>query len=158
MESPFLMHRSMVLGHYSTASWLRTLVMAMWNGTDHKAGLSQLATVDDRHFAACSEMIAHYRKHGESDPAFMALAQDIVQRMKEESDAVARSDAFDAWRKDVRHALIDTHKVRPSRASYALEDHYDWLEQQFDARVKAEDAASVLLRDHREYAQEEQPQ
>lgn len=158
MESPFFTHRSMILGHYSTASWLRTLVMAMWNGTDHKAGLSQLATVDDRHFAACSEMIAHFCKHGENDPAFMALAKDIQQRMREESDAVERSDALDEWRKDVRHSLIEKHKVKPSRASYALEDHYNWLEQKFDAGVRAEDAGSTLLRDHPEYAQEEHPQ
>lgn len=39
--SPFLKYRDMVLGYYSTASWLRRVIMAMWNGTDYKTGLSQ---------------------------------------------------------------------------------------------------------------------
>ena len=44
--SPFDIHRSKVLGHYSTASWLRSVVMAMYSGSTHPVGLSVLASID----------------------------------------------------------------------------------------------------------------
>lgn len=87
MVSPFQRHRGLVLGHYSTAAWLRSVVMAMWNGHDYKVGLGNLVSLDQRHFDACIEMFAHYRKHGENDPAFLGLADDVRQRMEQEAAA-----------------------------------------------------------------------
>jgi hypothetical protein len=87
MESPFQRHRGLVLGHYATAAWLRSVVMAMWNGHDYKVGLGQLGSLDARHFDACMDLFAHYRKHGENDPAFLRLADEVRRRMEQEAAA-----------------------------------------------------------------------
>lgn len=84
MESPFITHRDKVLGYYNTSSWLRQLVLAMWSGNNHKVGLSQLAGVDEDHATAALEMLYGYRKNGENDPAFMALADECLNRLDEE--------------------------------------------------------------------------
>lgn len=31
-QSPFIRHRDKVMGYYSTAAWLRCVVLAMWGG------------------------------------------------------------------------------------------------------------------------------
>jgi hypothetical protein len=74
----------MTLGHYGTANFLRSLVMAMWNGDDYKIGLSWLGTMDANHFEAAMAMMRQYHKYGENDREFMALADDILARMNEE--------------------------------------------------------------------------
>jgi hypothetical protein len=88
MESPFITHRNKVLGYYNTASWLRQLVLAMWSGSNHKVGLSQLAGVDEDHAKAALDMLHGYRKNGENDPAFMTLADECLDRLKEEGAAL----------------------------------------------------------------------
>lgn len=45
--SPFLTHRDKVLGYYNSASWLRAMVLALWRGSTHKVGLSQLGVVSE---------------------------------------------------------------------------------------------------------------
>ena len=76
MQSPFEKHREKVLGHYATAEWLRRFVLSMWNGDGYQIGLSRLRSLDDQHFQAVIEMLTSYRLHGESDPDFMALADE----------------------------------------------------------------------------------
>ena len=63
--SPFLQYRDMVMGHYSTAKWLRGVVMSLYNGRAYPVGLSQLTNTDTEHFTAFTEMVVHYRRAGE---------------------------------------------------------------------------------------------
>jgi hypothetical protein len=126
--SPFPKYRDMVLGYYSTAGWLRRVRMAMWNGNDYKTGLSQITGLDAQHYQAFSEMVAHFRQYGESDSAFMALANDIRTRMAEEKAAADREVALDAWLDDVKHQT----RLTRSAIANAIDDHYGWLERQFN--------------------------
>ncbi len=75
-KSPFVVHRAKIIGDYGTAEWLRSVVLAMWNGSAHKVGLSKLVSLDDEHFRAFMEMLESYRRHGENDPAFLAIADE----------------------------------------------------------------------------------
>lgn len=140
--SPFLKYRDMVLGYYSTAGWLRRVIMAMWNGNDYKTGLSQITGLDAQHYQAFSEMVAHFRQYGESDSAFMALANDIRARMAEEQAAADREVALEAWLDGVKH---HTRLTRSATAN-AIDDHYGWLERQFDDGVSSEQAMRLLER------------
>lgn len=140
--SPFLKYRDMVLGYYSTAGWLRRVIMSMWNGNDYKTGLSQITGLDAEHYQAFSEMVAHFRQHGESDSAFMALANDIRARMAEEQAAADRAGALDDWLDDVKHHT----RLTRSATTNAMDDHYGWLERQFDDGVSPEQAMRLLER------------
>lgn len=136
MESPFGKHRDKVLGHYSTASWLRRVVLAMWRGSAHPVTLSPLTNVDAEHFSAFVEMVTHYRKVGENDPAFMRLAEEVLDRLAEEQSAAAREDKFDEWLRAVRHELRGAGKP-PTLA----DDRYEWFSGRFDAEDSPEIAA-----------------
>jgi len=140
MTSAFTTQRALVLGHYSTASWLRQLVLAMWNGTDYQVGLSTLATVDDWHAAAALEMIRAYRQHGERDPAFMALAKACLARQGDEAAATSRAMRFEQWCDEAQRAA-----GRAGARAYFVDDHYGWFERQFDAGMASEAAASLAL-------------
>lgn len=140
--SPFLKYRDMVLGYYGTAGWLRRVIMSMWNGTDYQTGLSQITGLDAEHYQAFSEMVAHFRQYGESDSAFMALANDILARMAEEQAAADREVALDAWLDSVKH---HTRLTRSATAN-AMVDHYGWLERQFVDGVSSEQAMRLLER------------
>ena len=76
------MHLSPVLGSCGTAEWLRRVVLAMWNGSAYKVGLSKLESLDGEHFRALSEMLESYHKNGEDDPAFMAIAEECRELEK----------------------------------------------------------------------------
>ena len=140
--SPFLKCRDMILGYYSTAGWLRRVIMAMWSGNDYKTGLSQITGLDAQHYQAFSEMVAHFRRYGESDSAFMALANDIRTWMAEEQAAADREAALDAWLDGVkRHTRLPR-----SATANAIDDHYGWLERRFDDGVSPEQAMRLLER------------
>lgn len=136
MESPFAKHRQMVLGHYGTASWLRQLVLAMWNGSSFQVGLSQIASVDHEHAQAAFDMLLSYRQNGERDKAFMALADECRQRLDEEAAAQKRSEDLEDWMKDVGRALRAV-----GMRSDLVDDRYSWFENQFNLRVEPEEAA-----------------
>jgi len=87
MESPFKRHRDVILGHYSTAHHLRMCVMSLWNGNDYPFKLHCIGGMDQRHYAIFQEMLESYRRHGEGDPEFMALAYEVRERMKAEATA-----------------------------------------------------------------------
>lgn len=137
LESPFQKYEHLVLGYYGTAAWLRMLVLAMWSGNAYKVGLSQLAQVDEAHFDAAMQMMAHYRKYGERDVAFMNLAEKIRERLAEEQAALERNDLFEEWCRRARVALRD-RGMRPGM----VDDQYDWFERQFDAGKTPEEASS----------------
>ena len=126
-ESPFVRHRDKVLGYYSTAAWLRAVVLAMWDGSTHKVGLSKLAGVDADHHAAFSEMVAHYRATGENDPAFLSLVEEIQARERDERLAEERAARLEAWGNEVKRCL----RERGLRAG-ELDDRYQWFENAFD--------------------------
>lgn len=136
MESPFAKHRQMVLGHYGTASWLRQLVLAMWNGSSFQVGLSQITSVDHDHAKAAFDMLLSYRQHGERDKAFMALADECRKRLDEEAAAQERSEELNDWMKATGRAL----RAVGMRADL-VDDRYTWFERQFDMRLEPEEAA-----------------
>lgn len=136
MESPFIRHRGKVLGHYSTASWLRRVVLAMWNGSACPVTLSPLTNLDTEHFTAFVEMVTHYRKVGENDPAFMQLADEVRGRLAEEQSAAEREEKFEEWLRDAKHGLRAAGKP-----STLAEDRYEWFSGRFDAGDSPETAA-----------------
>lgn len=144
-QSPFARHRDKVLAYYGTASFLRAVVLALWNGTDYKVGLSHITNLDQEHYAALIEMIAQYRHVGERDPDFMALANDVRARVGEEKRAAERVEAFEGWCDDIKSIIRD--KIAKVRAGDLIDDHYDWLDSQFGS-ITAENAADELVRRH----------
>lgn len=141
MESPFITHRDKVLGHYGTASWLRKLVLAMWNGSAYPVGLSQLPSLDREHREAAMAMVSSYCSNGERDQAFMALANECRTRLEEEQAAAERSERFEEWRKDAQFAIRQA-----GGRSYFVEDHYAWFCKQFEAGIAPESAAELALK------------
>lgn len=139
MMSAFIKHRDKVLGHYSTAAWLRSAVMAMWNGSSYQVGLSSLATLDDAHYTAFREMVENYRAKGENDPSFMALAEEVRVRQAEEQAAVARQAELDDWCGQVRYEL----RIAGLKGSL-IDDHFAWFEDQFTAGQTPSDAAKAF--------------
>lgn len=139
-QSPFQTHRDKVLGFYSTASWLRALVLALWRGSAHKVGLSQLAQVDDAHAAAALDMMASYRRYGERDPAFMALAEECSQRLEEEQASADRNERLEDWCRDAERALRQLGG-RPG----IVDDCYSWFGARFDAGDEPQDAARAAI-------------
>lgn len=140
MTSAFTTHRDKVLGYYSTASWLRQLVLAMWNGTDYQVGLSKLVSLDSDHFAATLAMIQSYRQNGERDTAFMNLAIECQQRVEAEKVASERSARLGDWCTTAQFAVKQAGK-----RSYFVDDHYDWFKRQFDAGMQPKAAAALAL-------------
>lgn len=77
--SPFSEHAELVLkGQYSTAQWLKNLVLSLWNGRLYPIGMSGLGRCDARHAAIAVSFIQHYAEHGEADEAFMRLARTLA--------------------------------------------------------------------------------
>lgn len=85
--SPFLRHRQVILGQYSTARRLAKLTLHLWN-YHNPAELGQLLlNADNRHKRIAMELIASYSEHGENDPHFMNLASEIRDLQNAEAEA-----------------------------------------------------------------------
>ena len=136
--SPFEVHREKVLGHYRTAVWLRSVVLALWGGAEYPAGLSELGAIDSGHYQAFLDMVESYHQHGENDPAFMSLALEVLERGKEEAAANEREDRHKDWRSNARHEL----RVLGVGGG-VLDDEYNWFESQFDLGTTPADAAQA---------------
>jgi hypothetical protein len=138
MTSPFVVHRDKVLGHYSTASWLRRLVLSMWNGTDYPVGLANLTNLDDDHANAAFEMMGSYREYGEKDWTFMTLANECRERQEQEEAAQKRADDLEWWmseaRKTARNIGLDAG---------ITDDMYSWFENKFDTGFGPSEAACL---------------
>lgn len=143
-QSAFEKHREKVLGHYGTASFLRSVVLALWNGTDNKVGLSRINSLDHEHFDAFMDMILQYRNTGENDCAFMDLAEAVRSRVAEERRAAERAERFEEWCREVASILRLNGSIPGRRASDVVDDHYDWLDSRFD-KLSADDAAAELV-------------
>lgn len=87
MESPFKRHRDVIHGCYSTAHRLRTCVLSLWNGHAYPFELHWIGGMDHQHYAIFQEMLESYRRHGEGDPEFMALANEVRERLAAEEAA-----------------------------------------------------------------------
>lgn len=75
--SPFLRHRREILGSYTTAQRLAALTLHLWNSHNEADLPCLLRNADRRHKAIALELIASYAEHGENDPLFMHLADEI---------------------------------------------------------------------------------
>lgn len=139
MKSPFEIHRDMVLGHYGTASWLRRLVLSMWN-SHYTVSMTRLPSLDDAHATAAIEMIESFHRHGEGDPAFMSLAEECLQRKANEDAAEARGAAFEKWLKDVQVCISDL-----GARGGMVEDRYYWFSDRFDEGMEPLQAARAAI-------------
>lgn len=146
-QSPFSTHRDKVLGHYGTASFLRAVVLALWNGNGYKVGLSSICNLDQDHYAAFLEMIGHYRNFGESDRAFMALAKEVEARVAEEKRAAERAEDFEAWCREICYEIRQSGGAAARSATDLVDEHYSWLDNQF-GNLTVEGAAAELVRRH----------
>ena len=140
MVSPFTTHKNVILGHYSTAAFLRMVVMSMWNGTDYKVGLSQVASLDEPHYKVFQDILRQYREKGEMDPAFIELAQAIRERMATEAAEAERVADMDDWFREVKRALRS--KKLPTSL---LDERSAWFEEQFEAGKTADEAAQLVI-------------
>ena len=141
-ESPFITHRAKVLGRYSTAKWLRGVVMSLYNGRAYPVGLSQLTNTDTEHFTAFTEMVVHYRRAGEGDAALHDLAGEILKMQEEEQKAEERASLLEDWNAEARR-----HLRLMGRSSDVVEDSCNWFESRFDAgRTAAEAVAEFSAR------------
>lgn len=140
-ESAFTAHRDKVLGHYSTASWLRQLVLAMWSGAEYRVGLSNLPSVDTEHFAAAIAMIQSYRQHGNDDAAFRSLAMECLERVEAEKAASERDRRLEEWCKQAQCAV----RTAGGEECY-VSDHFGWFERQFNAGSTPQVAAALALK------------
>lgn len=81
IRNPFVAYRSEILGYYSTAQRLATLVLHLFNGNKWVVDLpSLLGNADEHHSRIALECCAWYAQHGENDQAFMALGREILRR------------------------------------------------------------------------------
>lgn len=133
--SPFEKHREKLVGNYSTAAWLRKVVLAMYNGGAYPVGLSRLTNVDADHMLAFQELTSHYHRHGESDVTFMRIAEECLAIEERHTAARARAERFDPWTDEVRGALA-------RRGLNADDAESAWFEKRFDAGDSAEAAAT----------------
>lgn len=79
-ESPFVTHRTEILGNYGTAYKLQQLVLHLYN-FNFEFNLGRLLWgADQRHTRIALDLIASYAVNGENDPDFMALAVEIRDR------------------------------------------------------------------------------
>lgn len=136
MSSPFKTHREKVLGMYSTAAWMRSVVLALWS-TDHAMPpLARLQELDDSHFAAFNEMLARYRRAGDTDPDFQALVVEVKAMVAEEQAARVHAARFESWCKEVVAALRLL-----ARDPELVEERCNWFEDQFNAGTTPTKAA-----------------
>lgn len=75
--SPFLRYRKEIMGGYSTAVRLQNLVLNLWNSNYPCQNGQLLANADAHHKRIALELFASYARHGENDPHFMAMADEI---------------------------------------------------------------------------------
>ncbi|MFV0662740.1 hypothetical protein [Denitromonas sp.] len=78
--SPFVRYRAEIMGGYSTAQRLASLVLHLFNCKWPADIHSLLWNADERHTAIALELLAWYARHGENDRDFMALAGEILKR------------------------------------------------------------------------------
>lgn len=79
--NPFATYRAEILGHYSTAQRLATLVLHLFNGNNWVVDLpTLLGCADERHVQIALECMDWYGRHGENCQVFMALAREILRR------------------------------------------------------------------------------
>lgn len=135
-DSPFITHRSKVLGRYSTALWLRQVVLSLHYGASKPVGLSGINGADAAHFAAYTEMINHYRIHGEFDPTFQALVTEVEELQAKEKAVEERTKRLEEWNTEARSQLRSLghpdHDVDGNR----------WFESRFDGGDSAAMAAA----------------
>lgn len=138
--SPFVTHRDKVLGWYGTAGYLRQVVLGLWSGGAYPVNLSRLGGLDDAHFAAVIAMLEHYRVHGESDAAFVALAEACLERGEQERAAAERSNALDTWCSQAQREVV----AKGGRRGL-VDDHANWFEARFEEGMASEAAAGAAI-------------
>lgn len=125
-ESPFLTYRPILLRGYGTAISLRGITLSLLNGSNWPADLSQVAGMDDKHFAIAMELIAWYRQYGENDPDFMETSRKCEAIAIEAKSKAEQQQAYAGWEQLVERELGS----RGKRRDLAF-DHYEWFFARF---------------------------
>lgn len=84
-ESPFVVHRGLVLEGYSTAIRLQALVLNLYNGNHWRKKCpvpidDLIANADRRHFEAAMDLLRGYYERREEDQDFLALGKLLAER------------------------------------------------------------------------------
>jgi hypothetical protein len=84
MTSPFETHAAVLRdGRYGASQSLQDLVLSLWNGEGWPLDMGRLArNADAAHWAIAVSLLESYRRHGETDPAFMTLAAELAARRR----------------------------------------------------------------------------
>ena len=79
-------------GGYSAALSLQDLVLNLWNGGGWKVDMGRLArNLDSAHWAIALDLLESYRRNGEGDAAFMAIAAKLAAQRHAETGGEARN-------------------------------------------------------------------
>lgn len=80
MTTPFETYESVLRdGSYGASESLQDLVINLWNGKGWTVDMGRLArNADAEHWSIALELLESYRRHGEGDPVFMAIAADLA--------------------------------------------------------------------------------
>ena len=84
MTSPFETHETVLRdGSYGASENLQDLVLNLWNGRGWGVDMGRLArNLDDSHWVIALELLESYRRYGEEDPVFMAIASDLAAQRR----------------------------------------------------------------------------
>ena len=85
-------------------------------------------------------MITSYAINGESDQAFMALANECRARKLEEEEAAKRDENLKEWMTEV----VSSIRRLGGRGDW-VEDHYEWFERLYDGDTSSEQAAALAM-------------
>ncbi len=79
--NPFVRYRREILGYYSTAQRLASLVLHLYNSNEWTLDITTLlANADEQHTRIALACMAWYAQHGENDQVFMELVREILRR------------------------------------------------------------------------------
>ena len=84
MPSPFETHAAVLRnGSYGASQRLQDLVLSLWNGEGWPLDMGRLArNADTAHWAIAVSLLESYRRHGETDPAFMMIAAELADQRR----------------------------------------------------------------------------
>ena len=76
-DSPFVVYRSIILGHQPNCKILRDCFMSLFDGDRRTVDLSVIALLPDSEYQIAMSMIATFHAKGHGDREFMALAAAV---------------------------------------------------------------------------------
>ena len=126
MPSPFEKHREILLhADYSAAQSLQQFVLSLYNSASTKFEADRIGNYDSAHLAIFVEFASSYNRHGENDPAFMQVCQEMwsqrhqwgreqLKRLEahRQTDPKAYDEGERAWHEELRWLEDHTEAMR----------------------------------------------